>query len=371
MTTTSSYKVRVFTSAGLLRAEFDDFIALQYRNQVNTPALSVINTNAESGYAQYLVKNNRIEIWRKIVKDGAIALPWTRDYEGKIRRSITSYKENSYRLQITCIGKLETLSRRIVAWYAATANRSRFTNLNGETIMKGMVEYNAGPGALASNGRIRDGAITNLTVEPDSMRGAAGLHWSCAWDNLLKSLQDLSKVAGGDFDVVSSGTDALDFKFFPGQLGTDRTEKVVFSVDRGNMINPVLTEDALGEETVAVVAGKGEEADRRTRVVIGVGYSSDNDIEGFTDAKNEEDTNDALDVKGAADLKKSEALNQLTFDIVQTDGSRYGIHYFLGDRVKAVFLDHTDMLKIYAAEITVDRNNAENPERIVIEVSNV
>jgi len=369
MATVSLYKVQVFNPAGVKVTEFDDFITLQYRNQVNTPAFSIINSDAESKYAQYLIKNYRLEVWRKVLKGNTVMLPWTRDYEGRIRRSITTYTGNQYRLQTTCVGKLETLSRRVVAWYAGTDQRSRFTNLNAETIMKLMVDYNAGPNATSVNGRRRDGVISNITVETDAARGAAGIHWSCAWDDLLKSLQDLARIAGGDFDLIKAGS-AYDFKFFPGQRGTDRTTTVVFAVQRGNMANPVLTDDALAEKTIAVVAGQGEEAERKTRNVTGVGYSTENDIEDFVDARNDEDTDVALDAKGAAELKKQEALTTLKFDIVQTDGSRYGVHYFLGDKVTALFLNYTQTLKITSAEITVDRQNSENPEHVVVEVSN-
>ena len=62
------------------------------------------------------------------------------------------------------------------------------------------------------------------------------------------------------------------------------------------------------------------------------------------------------------------ALDDLTFDVVQTPGSAYGLHYFLGDKIKANFAGASVTKKIQRVGVELAANG---DERIVVELINV
>lgn len=253
------------------------------------------------------------------------------------------------------------LGWRIVAWPAATANRSKFTSAKAETIMKTLVEYNAGASATTGNGRHRTGTITGISTAADAAGGNT-LDWYCAHAILLETLQKLALVAGGDFDLVKTGAQAWEFEFYPGQLGTDRSGEVVFALDYDNMANPRFRTGRLGEKTVAIVGGQGEDSQRDITVRTGANYSSSNDIEVFVDAREIDKGNTAgLQAKGDQELEALRALDQFDFDVLQTAVGAYGRHYFLGDLVTVVspFTGAASDRKVRSVTVTVDQQRHE------------
>lgn len=352
----TDYKLLIKNSSGVLQDEVTDFLNLSYVKVVNEPGILNFTLLGYDPTISYLVNDAQIEVWRRDLNNG---IDWYCDFYSLFKDNIQSYTESKSLYQGTAIGQLSLLGRRIIAWKAGTLNKSKFTSDPAETIMKALVQYNATSLATTGNGRIRNGAISTITVESDS-GGGNTLDWYCAYDNLLENLQKLALVGGGDFDLVKTGSQNWEFRFYSGQLGTDRTSTVLFALNRGNMAEPVYTKTLSGEKTVAIVGGQGEDTDRETVVRTGDNYSSSNDIEIFVDARDVEAGNTSgLNAKGDKELEAQKAQDSFEFSVLQTPASMYGKHYFVGDLVTAQYLDITATPKIKSATITLDRDKRE------------
>jgi len=246
----------------------------------------------------------------------------------------------------------EWLRRRVVAWYQGTTNRSVFTAAKCETIVKTIVSYNAGSQATTANGRLRTGTISGLTVQTDSAGGNT-LDWECAYANLLETIQQLCRVGGGDFNLVRSGSN-VEFRWYSGQLGTDRRSSLRFAVERGNMGEPVAGQDWSEERTVALVGGRGEGSARTVVVRTGAGYSSSADSEVWVDAQNA-DTTAALNAAGDARLVETQARRQFSFKVLQTPGCLYGLHYVVGDLARATWRGTDYDVKLKSVQVALGR----------------
>lgn len=353
---TSEHRLDVYQPAnfgGALVAQIDgtSFNDLAYTRGVNTPGVLSFSLSVDHPAFVYIVDDAIVEVWRRNVSQG---LDWYRDYTALIRsiqREYTDYDQ----VNIQCAGLLSLLGRRIVAWYANTSNRSVFSAVVAETIMKTLVSYNAGSAATVGNGRLRAGAISGLSVQGNGGQGNA-LSLSCAYDNLLSILQFISSPGGGggDFDLVRTGSAAYEFRYYPGQLGTDRTASIIFALEYDNMTHPVYTVNKLNLKSVAIVGGQGQDSSRATAVRTGSEYSSGIDIEMFVNGNNEAN---AAELNSKGDIALSQVRNKVksfTFDVLQTPSYFYGQHYFLGDLVTYKYADAMGTIKINSVTISVN-----------------
>jgi len=194
------------------------------------------------------------------------------------------------------------------------------------------VQHNLGPGATTANGRLSDGRLRNVTLAADPLAGAT-LDWSCAWASLLAEAQRLQPRLGGDFDLVPDPANPAQwvFRIYPGQRGEDRRAGGVFSGGRGTITNVRRREAWRDALSVVIVGGQGEEAARRVRVRTG--EPTPLLRERFFDARTAADSNAALDARGDAVLVETRLRDDVTFDVVQTEGCAYGRDYACGDRV--------------------------------------
>lgn len=351
----ADYYLNVFDTAGDLQYVVTDFTSLHYVRKVNAPGLLQVGLRGDHALMGSLADKWQIEVWRK--PDGG---SFARDFVGLARQSEFYYGQNGSKAVVTCPGLMSMLAWRIVAWYAGTADRAKFTADPAETVMKTLVSYNAGASATVANGRLREGAISGLTVETNGGNGNT-IDWFCEWDNLLENLQKIALIAGGDFDLVKTSATAWQFRWYTGQLGTDRTASVFFALERGNMANPTWRDMRLDEKTACIVGGQGEESARTTAVRTGANYDvSANNIEMFQNAT-DVDTTDGLSARGDAALDERKAQKQFEFDVIQTPGSQYGTHYTLGDLATALnpFTGASVTLKIDEVGIMVSESGEE------------
>jgi hypothetical protein len=342
----------------VLQASLGDYIGTAtYSKAVDEVGLLQFALPADHAAIAYLTDKAQVEVWRR---DTGRGVAWHADYYGLVRTTQYQYPSDSPEtFTVWCPSQLSMLGWRIVAWAANTASRSAFTTAKAETIMKTLVSYNAASSATVANGRIREGAISGLTVAAD---GAAGntLDWNCAYANLLKTLQDVAKVAGGDFDLIASGAGTWEFRFYTGQRGTDRTTTVLFALERGNMANPVLTDSRADEATVCIVGGQGEGAARTTATRTGTNYNATtNNIETFKDGRSLT-TAAGLNAAGDEALDKVEAKRAFTFDVVETPALVYNRDFYLGDLVKAQYRGVTDTVKIQGVTVSFDKDGKES-----------
>ena len=338
------------------------FTSLAYRNEVNAPGYCRVTFAGNHPARSLLPTNGQIEVYRR---NTDIGVAWYSDFVG-IFRGQTHRTNEIGEWTIECPGIMSVLGWRGVAWYAGTNNRSTFGAVAAETIMKTLVSYNAGANATAANGRVRDGVtsgkLSNLWTISNQADGGAGnsKSWSCAWDNLLGTLQALSKAgAGGDFDLIKTAAAAFEFRWYAGLRGTDRTASVMFSLDRGNMAQPEYTFNRQNEATVAIVAGQGDGTNRVIVTRNGADYSSSNDIEAFIDGRSYS-TTAALQAIGDKAMFDRRARVTLGFDVLQVPNAYYGKDYFVGDLVTARYLGASFTQKINAVNVSFEAGRGES-----------
>ena len=357
----TTYRLDVYNTAGDLQAVITDFRHLSYVKRVNHPGIVQFGLAGDHALLDIIADKWQVEVWRRPA-DGV----WSREITGIYRFLEWGYGEDSY-ANIVCQGLMSMLGTRINAWTTGYADRSKFTSDPAETVANTLVKYNCTADATVANGRQREGAITGLTVEAD---GAAGntVDWYCSWVNILESLQDLCEIGGGDFDLVKTSSTAWQFRWYVGQLGTDRRASVTFALNYDNMKNPVYIDNRTGEITAAVVGGQGEEAAREIVIRTGTDYHvTTNNIETFV-AATDITTTAGLNSRGDKALAENEALKSFQFDVIQTAGTSYGLDYVMGDLVTAVnpFNNDTYTLKIQSVAVSI---NDQGEESINLEMS--
>lgn len=341
------YKIEQYNSSGAKTATITDHLYLSYTKPVNGPGTYKYALPENHRSISLLDLDSQIEIWRR---NQALGVDWYCDYYGFWRDyDWETDDQGKTRFVAMGPGQMHLLSRRHILFYTETNNKSSFDSVDGETVMHTLVKYNATSDATTGNGRLRNGAITGVSVATDQSRGNT-VSWDCAYKNLLGELQKLSEVAGGDFDLVKVGAQAWEWRFYPGQLGTDRSASVTFSRGLGNMGLPRLKVRRTQEATVALAGGQGTTSSRNYAIRTGATYSASNDIETFVDARNGI-TSTALQALADERLAATEPQIVLTFEVLQTPGSYYGKHYFLGDLVTANYQDIEGTFKI--GEVTV------------------
>jgi len=367
---TSEYRIdiRAPSPSGALQAQIDgtSYTDLKLTRQVNAAGFFSFSINTDHPAFSYIVNDAIVSIWRRNVTQG---LDWYEEFTGLVRKPEREYT-NFDELNVSGAGALSLLARRHVLFYANVANRTLFTTAASETIMKTMVEYNAGPSATVANSRLREGAISGISVQPNGALGNS-LSLACAYDNLLSTLQFIASPGGGggDFDLVRTSGADYEFRWYNGQLGTDRTATILFALEYGNMAHPVYTINRFEQKTVAIVGGQGQDSARVIAVRTGSEYATGIDIETFIDGRNESIAA-ALNSKGdiALDANKNK-LKSFNFDVLQVPSYFYGQHYFLGDLVSYRYADISGTIKINGVTISVENDGKENIQVRMLEVS--
>lgn len=173
-------------------------------------------------------------------------------------------------------------------------------------------------------------------------------------------MQKLALIGGGDFDLVKSDLNSeslvWDFRFYPGQLGIDRSASLIFSTGRGNMIDPVREYNMEDEATIAIVGGQGRDSDRDYSTTTGTNYSANNHIEMFVSSIAE--TANGRIAAGDRRLAQLEAREYFEFGIKETDHCVYGRHFGLGDLARAInpFTGASSTVKINSVILTLSEN---------------
>ena len=295
-----------------------------------------------------LANRGIVELWRK---NAAAGVAWYCEFRGLyLGYRYYTAKSKADIFVGRCVGPIWLLSTRVNCWPWQDM-RSSFINQRSETIAKTLVAYNCTGAALASAGRVRDGAITGVTFEGDAGRGAL-LDFSCLDEMLLDALQRLLGMDAFDFDMIYTAPAGWEFRYYPGQRGTDRSASVVFSLEVGNMTAPELALDRRDEKTVAIVAGAGPTNGRPHVVVNGADYAADNNIESYAPGAGEDSTA-GMQAVGALAMSEQRARRSLAFSMLQTPGCVYGRDYFLGDLVSGSYRGATATVKVDRVRIKI------------------
>ena len=254
---------------------------------------------------------------------------------------------------------------------AGNANWARYDTwwMHGaaDDVAKAMASESCGPGVASVES---ERAFSYLTVEGDESQGA----FDCYDDKYQRLLDAMREVVGEDgsrggcdFRVVRTGS-GFELRTYAPFFGTDRrkgtAQPTIFSLDRGNMRNPVRRVIRHAEVTVAYGGWQGGGMERTI-------YERTNDAalvespwrrrEAFYDVR-DVSTPDAipgwLDQKLVDDGKKEE----VEFTPVQTAACLYGRDWWLGDLCTAELWGGEYDVRITQAAGRLDGDNEETIE---------
>lgn len=360
------YQVRLQGTDGVTRAIFDDFRSLDYEKRVNDFDLITFIIDGNDPRQDLFTLDSILQVWRK--PEG---LPWYKDAEFFHRTPNPQETETGLKT-FTSYGRglLDLLHRREI-FYTGTTQYTQKAG-SGEGVMKDYVRENAGVDALEGPNPFRKarGVTPGLDIQVDADFGGI---WrgQRSMRNLLDVLQEISGATGVDFDIVRLNDEGTPkFMFITGvpQLGSDRTNQVIFNTQFGNMIAPSYTKSRTEEANVVAVLGPGEGTSRivivqETNAVIDSPW---NHIESSTDARNQTKIEEMFS-QGEQELARLAAQESLTFQALQTESTQYGIHYRVADRVTAQFRNIIAIKKLTRVHVNVDAG----VERIETEFADV
>lgn len=379
------YYARIYSRAGveleLLTGQLGDptgandgYSSLSYVKEVNGVGNGVITLNAQSGAVDVLAPNGvteldaQVEFWRSDVENGIE--PYC-DFYGLLRDHEFYTDDNKVTHLIAYLDEQnDWLRREIVGYPANTANRSMFSAVATETILKTLVTRNATSSGTTGDGRIYnvDSWGANISVEADGATGTTQTK-ACFGRNLHEVLREIAEAGGLDFWLTKTGAQAWQFRT-DALLGTDRTSAVTFALQYGNMRRPRLRTNRRAEKTVVVAGGQGIEDARLFVRRTGANYNASyNSSVGFL---NDTRYSTAAGLNTAADerLEELRARDELTFDVIQVDNARYGLDYFLGDKVSAFYRGFSYTPQIHRVSIDVRDRGNQSPETIEVAMNN-
>lgn len=364
------YALAIKSRAGALRrvlsGQEDGFLRLAYKPEVNAPGLLTFDLDADHAAIDDLEQDGQVEVWRR---DADNDIDWYADFETLfVDEERRADDDGNSIFRAVCVGNLDFLGREVVAWAANTSNRSLFSAAKASTIMTNLVRYNATSDATTGNGRIYTTDLANISYETDDNSGNT-ITFACAHDNLLSALQDVARIGDRDFYLVRTGAQAWEFRT-DNYLGDDRSATVVFALNYGNMSNPVLRRNRLNEKTKVLVGGQGVDSARTFAVRTGTNYSSTYNSKTVFYPATQYSGTAGLYAAGDVRLDELRARDDLTWDVIQTPGSLYGVHYFLGDLVTGYYQGVTATKQITSVTVTFAPGN-DRAETIAVETSNI
>lgn len=200
-----------------------------------------------------------------------------------------------------------------------------FTAQKAETIIKSLVNWNAGPGASDISR-----AFPNLVIEADSARGAT-ITTQARYQALSDMLEEVLTFDGGGYEVMylAGPTNMHQFKYIS---PTDRSASVFFDLEFESVSSQSWIQSDIDMRNALYCGGQGEGVNR---LIVGVIPASGNPVglerrEAFVDAR-DLSTTAAVTARGNAILEQMIEDNRFTATLYERGSFRYGVHFFLGD----------------------------------------
>ncbi len=326
------YTVQILDSSGVIQSYITDFEQLSISRQCSSVDALSITLPSSSQSAPFVVYDAKLIVTRK---DDAMEIPDAVEFSGIIRK-IEQIVSSIRSLRVTAVGQLSLLGDRIIAYPSAIANRSVFTAVAAETIIKTLYTYNIGSSATTANGRLLSGVVSGMSTSASSGSGTA-LTVSCSMKNLLQTLQETAATGGGDIDLLYTAPASWSLVWYTGQRGTDRRATVILSVPTGTISELLITTDRVNDFSSVIIGGAGTNkarvyATRPASLPTGL-----NNREIYADAKSTGNVPAALSAmqQQGSVMLKLQTRRRVTYKakIIQGGALRYGRDYFLGDLI--------------------------------------
>lgn len=349
------YTVQVYNSTGTLQATVVDFLAIRITRVVNGIDVLAMQLGGTSPSVSSIVYGGIIEVYRQDIEAGIASY---REFAGIIRGIAQTITDQTI-YDIQAVGFNALLADRQVAYYAGVANKTQYTAQPAETIMKSLFNQNIGSSATTANGRFLDGRITGATASATTGAGTS-MSINVAQLNLLQALQKVQLSAGGDFALNYTAPATFTFTWYTGQLGTDRSATVIFSVGNGTIGRLVIRTARIDDITAVVVAGQGE-GSARAIVTRPASLPTGLDLrEGYADARNQKTTAEYQQLGDVALALATRQRNSVEAVVLQSNALRYGRDYFFGDLVSVYTGASTVTRKIATVELSLSKEGAES-----------
>lgn len=358
----ASYELWLTDADGKQLQSLDNFLYLQAARIVNR--IGAFELRMPPTFDERILEPDRmIQVWRAPI-GGRLDL-WRVYLLRKWRLSRTQTGEEEIALEGPDVNDL--LRRRIVAHYAGSSNAA-FTSEYADDMMKTLVTD-----AITDGSNPSPSAGTRvwslLSVAQDRSAGPQ-INKAVAWKPLLTpsgsgalgEIAAASVEAGTEvfFDIVPDAVSpaAMNFIFrtWTGQPGQDVSDRVVFSAEAETLEQPYVEYDYLLEANYIYAGGTGVEDERAILQVYDdarYGATPLNRCEAFADARNE-DTDDAVTDKGREILNAGRPIVRAGGRLMEAEGTRLGINWNLGDRVRARYRSVEWDAIVRAVVLTVD-----------------
>lgn len=224
-----------------------------------------------------------------------------------------------------------------VAQYTASAT-------NGETLMRSLVNLNAGPGALTAR------RVPNLVLG-----SVAGVGTNVSDATRFEVLTDVLRrvaLAAGNLGFRVRRADSPARLLFEVYAPTDRSKLVRFSRQLNNL-RALATDPSAPTCTVAIVGGSGDGVAQQVIERANSGAVSGwGRMEKFVSGTSTTDSTDPtteLNQAGDQALVDNGETVGLTATPVDTKGARYGVDYWLGDTVSVQLVTGTAVTDVVTA----------------------
>jgi hypothetical protein len=372
------YQIVLYDPSGNQTAVITDWQALTYTRTVNAPGGYTLTFGGDSmanstfpALAGLFTEDAIVQVRRRL---GDLSQPWYTDLTAFHADDMMGRDESGLLYFGSAgVGTLDLLNRRTIAYKAGTKYVEKY-GAAGEVIGE-FVEENAGASATTGLGREASGVTAGLTITAP----AIGSTWEGQrhQQNLLNVIQGISvDVADVEFEMVTTaGGGSVAHAFgVVARIGTDRSSipaAVVFSTRRGNMAAPDYSNARRESRNRVFVLGPGEKADRYVITVDNSAAQAGSPwaLREVAREATQESTGDGLTNVGARVLEASKPRESFTFTPIETETSRYGLHYQLGDTVIAVKEDGSEeTLRIIGVTITINGGQS-GAEVISLDVS--
>lgn len=315
---------------------------------------ATLTLDGRLSFLEDLTDRTILKIKRKLVRGrGAkrVVIDWYTEWEGMLDYIDDDIKNDKNEVKLEFGSYLDMLRGRAVKYRPLTTYTEKLGN--GETVIKELVNENAGPGASSAD-RYANGVIQGLTIEADAARGNpwTGSHAAVP---LLDTITRIGNSTNMFFDIVSTGAATFEFQCYYLQRGVNRARiginrstgglnlygyaPVVFELGKKNMENPSRKTNYRDSLSSVTCLGQGSDEDtmfanrmNAADIVLSPWSKREGVIRSGSDY-----TQESLLYAANEAIVSNRVRTTLDFDILQVDSCLYGKDYTWGDVVTAIY----------------------------------
>lgn len=222
-----------------------------------------------------------------------------------------------------------------------------------------------------------DRIFEDITIEADTYNGET-IEYSARYINLMTVCENVANAGKIDFGLIE-GTGIGEVVVRARSIwGKDRREgnpegnpETKLSFLQGTMDIPIYTNNTSDEKNFIYVGGTGQGESRYVLTVSSVPTGKWGRKEAFIEGR-QQVTDVALYSIGNAYLEEKKQTETLSFDIIQTIGSRWLVDWNLGDLITARYFDKVFDKKIVEIGVVVSgESSSETIETVTVEMEDV